>query len=109
MIRKGRDNEKVVLGPAIRAHLEHRILVHGNRPVVFGRREAAHHALKPGPLPCSVSQQLRHRSAVENAVAVVDVFPGAPASVTDALSASVAAAAVARDFFASHWARMLAV
>ena len=36
MIRKGRDNEKVVLARAIRAHLEHRILVHGNRTVVFG-------------------------------------------------------------------------
>ncbi|OQW98005.1 MAG: formyltetrahydrofolate deformylase [Verrucomicrobia bacterium A1] len=36
MIRKGRDNEKVVLARAIRAHIEHRILVHGNRTVVFG-------------------------------------------------------------------------
>jgi formyltetrahydrofolate deformylase len=36
MIRKGRDNEKVVLARAIRAHLEHRILIHGNRTVVFG-------------------------------------------------------------------------
>ncbi|MBM4154329.1 MAG: formyltetrahydrofolate deformylase [Lentisphaerae bacterium] len=36
MIRKGRDNEKVVLARAIRAHLDHRILVHGNRTVVFG-------------------------------------------------------------------------
>ncbi len=36
MIRKGRDNEKVVLARAIRAHLEHRILVYRNRTVVFG-------------------------------------------------------------------------
>ncbi len=36
MIRKGRDNEKVVLARAIRAHLEHRILVYQNRTVVFG-------------------------------------------------------------------------
>lgn len=35
MIRKGRDNEKVVLARAIRAHLEHRILVYRNRTVVF--------------------------------------------------------------------------
>ncbi len=36
MIRKGRDNEKIVLARAIRAHLEHRILVYRNRTVVFG-------------------------------------------------------------------------
>lgn len=35
MIRKGRDNEKIVLARAIRAHLEHRILVYRNRTVVF--------------------------------------------------------------------------
>lgn len=36
MIRKGRDNEKIVLARAIRVHLEHRILVYRNRTVVFG-------------------------------------------------------------------------
>ncbi len=35
MIRKGRDNEKVVLARAIRAHIEHRIIVYRNRTVVF--------------------------------------------------------------------------
>ena len=35
LIRKGRDLEKVVLARAIAAHLEHRVLVVGNRTVVF--------------------------------------------------------------------------
>jgi formyltetrahydrofolate deformylase len=35
LIRKGRDLEKVVLARAITAHLEHRLLVVGNRTVVF--------------------------------------------------------------------------
>jgi formyltetrahydrofolate deformylase len=35
LIRKGRDLEKVVLARAIRAHVEHRVLVYGNKTVVF--------------------------------------------------------------------------
>lgn len=35
LIRKGRDLEKVVLARAVRAHLEHRVLVHGNKTAVF--------------------------------------------------------------------------
>ena len=35
LIRKGRDLEKVVLARALRAHLEHRVLVYGNKTVVF--------------------------------------------------------------------------
>ncbi|MGQ0623382.1 MAG: formyltetrahydrofolate deformylase [Sporichthyaceae bacterium] len=35
MVRKGRDIEKVVLARGLRNHLEDRILVHGNRTVVF--------------------------------------------------------------------------
>jgi formyltetrahydrofolate deformylase len=35
MIRRGRDLEKVVLARAVRAHLRHRVLVYGNRTVVF--------------------------------------------------------------------------
>jgi formyltetrahydrofolate deformylase len=33
--RRGRDLEVVVLARAVRAHLEHRVLVHGRRTVVF--------------------------------------------------------------------------
>jgi formyltetrahydrofolate deformylase len=33
--RRGRDLETVVLANAVRAHVEHRILVMGNRTVVF--------------------------------------------------------------------------
>ena len=33
--RKGRELEVAVLARAVRAHLEHRVLVHGNRTVVF--------------------------------------------------------------------------
>jgi formyltetrahydrofolate deformylase len=35
LVRKGRDLEKVVLGRAVRLHLEDRILVYGNKTVVF--------------------------------------------------------------------------
>jgi formyltetrahydrofolate deformylase len=35
MIRKGRDLEKLVLAQAVRWHLENRILVYGNKTVVF--------------------------------------------------------------------------
>ncbi|MEW5303079.1 MAG: hypothetical protein WDW36_005807 [Sanguina aurantia] len=35
MIRKGRDLERLVLARAIRWHLDDRILVHGNKTIVF--------------------------------------------------------------------------
>jgi hypothetical protein len=35
MIRKGRDLERLVLARALRWHLEDRVLVHGNKTVVF--------------------------------------------------------------------------
>ncbi|HEV2779201.1 MAG TPA: formyltetrahydrofolate deformylase [Actinophytocola sp.] len=35
MVRKGRDIEKIVLARGLRWHLENRILVHGNKTVVF--------------------------------------------------------------------------
>jgi len=35
LIRQGRDLEKVVLAQAVRWHLEHRVLVYGNKTVVF--------------------------------------------------------------------------
>ncbi len=35
LVRKGRDVERVVLGRAVRWHLEDRILVHGRRTIVF--------------------------------------------------------------------------
>jgi formyltetrahydrofolate deformylase len=35
LVRKGRDLERVVLARAVRAHLEHRILTHGTKTVVF--------------------------------------------------------------------------
>jgi len=35
LIRKGRDVEKIVLAQAVRLHLENRILVYGNKTVVF--------------------------------------------------------------------------
>jgi len=35
LIRKGRDLEKLVLARAVRWHLDHRILVYGNKTVVF--------------------------------------------------------------------------
>ena len=33
--RRGRDLEVAVLARAVRAHVEHRVLVHGRRTVVF--------------------------------------------------------------------------
>ena len=36
LVRKGRDLETIVLARAVRAHIEHRVLVHGHRTVVFG-------------------------------------------------------------------------
>jgi formyltetrahydrofolate deformylase len=36
MIRKGRDLEKVVLARAVNFHLNHQVIAHGNRTVVFG-------------------------------------------------------------------------
>ena len=35
LIRKGRDLEKLVLAQAVRSHLEHRVLIYGNKTVVF--------------------------------------------------------------------------
>jgi formyltetrahydrofolate hydrolase len=35
LVRKGRDLEKLVLARAVRLHLEDRVLVHGNKTVVF--------------------------------------------------------------------------
>jgi len=35
LVRKGRDLEKLVLARAVSAHLRHRVLVYGNRTVVF--------------------------------------------------------------------------
>jgi formyltetrahydrofolate deformylase len=35
MVRKGRDLEKLVLGRAVRLHLERRVLVYENKTVVF--------------------------------------------------------------------------
>jgi formyltetrahydrofolate deformylase len=36
MVRKGRDLERQVLARAVRLHLERRLLIDGNRTVVFG-------------------------------------------------------------------------
>ncbi|MGF1601864.1 MAG: formyltetrahydrofolate deformylase [Thermosynechococcaceae cyanobacterium] len=36
LIRKGKDMERVVLARAVRLHLQNRVLVYGNRTVVFG-------------------------------------------------------------------------
>ena len=36
LARKGRDLETIVLARAVRAHLEHRVLVYGRKTVVFG-------------------------------------------------------------------------
>ena len=36
LIAKGRDLETVVLARAVRAHVEHRTLVFGNKTIVFG-------------------------------------------------------------------------
>lgn len=35
LVRKGKDLERVVLARAVRLHLQHRVLVYGNRTVVF--------------------------------------------------------------------------
>ena len=35
LIRKGRDLEKVVLSRAVRSHIENRVLIYGNKTVVF--------------------------------------------------------------------------
>lgn len=35
LVRKGRDLERLVLSRAVRAHLDHRVLVYGNKTVVF--------------------------------------------------------------------------
>lgn len=35
LVEKGRDLEKVVLSRAVRWHIENRILLHGNRTVIF--------------------------------------------------------------------------
>ena len=35
LIRKGRDLEKIVLARALNLHLEHRVVVYGNKTVVF--------------------------------------------------------------------------
>jgi formyltetrahydrofolate deformylase len=35
LIREGKDLERIVLAKAVRLHLEHRVLVYGNRTVVF--------------------------------------------------------------------------
>ena len=35
LTRKGRDLETIVLARAVRAHLEHRVLVYGRKTVVF--------------------------------------------------------------------------
>ena len=36
LVRKGRDLEKLVLAQALRWHLDNRVLVYGNKTVVFG-------------------------------------------------------------------------
>ena len=35
MVREGRDLERIVLARAVRWHLDNRVLVHGNKTVVF--------------------------------------------------------------------------
>ena len=35
LVRRGRDLEMVVLARAVRAHVEHRVLVYGRKTVVF--------------------------------------------------------------------------
>ena len=35
LVRKGRDLERLVLARALRLHLEHRILVHGKKTIIF--------------------------------------------------------------------------
>ena len=36
LVRKGRDMEKVALARAVKWHIEDRVLVYGNKTVVFG-------------------------------------------------------------------------
>ena len=36
LVRKGRDLERQVLARAVRLHLQRRVLVEGNRTIVFG-------------------------------------------------------------------------
>jgi formyltetrahydrofolate deformylase len=36
LVSKGKNLEKIVLSRAVRLHLEHRILVFGNKTIVFG-------------------------------------------------------------------------
>ena len=36
LVRKGRELERVVLTRAVKLHLERRVLINGNRTVVFG-------------------------------------------------------------------------
>ncbi|MDR1627141.1 MAG: formyltetrahydrofolate deformylase [Spirochaetia bacterium] len=36
LVRKGKNREKIVLSRAVRLHLEHRVLIFGNKTVVFG-------------------------------------------------------------------------
>ncbi len=35
LVRLGKDTEKLVLARGLRAHLEDRVLVHGNKTIVF--------------------------------------------------------------------------
>jgi len=35
LVRRGRDIERTVLARAVRWHLEDRVLIHGNRTIVF--------------------------------------------------------------------------
>jgi formyltetrahydrofolate deformylase len=35
LIRKGKDLERIVLARAVRSHLQHRVLIYGNKTVVF--------------------------------------------------------------------------
>jgi formyltetrahydrofolate deformylase len=35
LVRRGRDIERIVLARAVRWHLEDRVLIHGNRTIVF--------------------------------------------------------------------------
>ena len=36
LVEKGRDLEKVVLSRAVRRHIENRILLYGNKTIIFG-------------------------------------------------------------------------
>lgn len=41
MIRKGKDLERLVLSQAVRWHLDDRVMVHGNKTIVFEVRAVA--------------------------------------------------------------------